>query len=215
MRKLYTILAVLALMGQHCTSQAFVDLTLESKSVNAGSSVAINAIWSSTTPLDYLTTEFIVTAVGFSPSGEVFFSTTAGAPPVPPLTDTNYVFSSNSDDLINLTSTNPASVYTTNWSNDTYNFADSTSVAGDYVQNGTRIWTILNLDISSLASGSYQIILGSSGYTNAASPSLPGLTPSFTGGLITINAVPEPSTWALAAIGATALAALSRRHQRA
>jgi hypothetical protein len=37
-----------------------------------------------------------------------------------------------------------------------------------------------------------------------------------TGGLITVNAapVPEPSTWAMAAIATAALAALARRRQR-
>jgi hypothetical protein len=36
-----------------------------------------------------------------------------------------------------------------------------------------------------------------------------------TGGLITINAVPEPGTWALAGIGAIVAAVLSKRSRNA
>ena len=212
MRKLIvSTLAVLALAGQFRTSQAFIDLTVESKTVNAGSTTTLNVTWSSTTALNYLSTEFIITAVGGSTSGAVTFTNTAGVAPLPPLNDTNYVFAGNSDDA-SLLPNNPASVSTTNVADDTYIFADSTATAGtEYTQNGTRLWTVLNLDISALATGSYQITLGSSEYTNNANPTSPGLTPTLTGGLITINQVPEPTTWALASIATMMLALAARR----
>lgn len=203
-------LAILALVGSGRTGQAFIELTVENKTVNAGTSTTLNVIWSSTTALDYLTTNFMITAVGGATSGAATFTNTSGVAPLPPLNDTNYVFSGDSDDA-GLLPINPASVSTTTWSNDTYNFADSTSSLTDYAQNGSRLWTILNIDISGLASGQYQIVLGSSEYTNAANPTPNGLTPTMTGGLITINQVPEPGTWALAVIATAMLGAASRR----
>lgn len=203
-------LAILALVGSGRTSQAFIELTVEDKTVNAGTSTTLNVVWSSTTALDYLTTNFMITAVGGATSGAVTFTNTSGVAPLPPLNDTNYVFAGNSDDA-GLLPINPASVSTTTWSNDTYNFADSTATVGDYNQNGSRLWTILNIDISGLAAGQYQIVLGSSEFTNAANPSPNGLTPTMTGGLITISQVPEPGTWALGAIAASILCISARR----
>jgi len=211
MKRNCIIIAAFAALALSDQARA-VDLTIESKTVNAGSTASLNVVWSSTTALDYLTTEFIITALGSAASGQVTYTTTGGAPPVPPLSNTNYVFYNDSDDLISLPTSNPASVLQTNWAADTYNFADSTNSATDYAQNGSRLWTILNLNISSLASGSYQITLGSSVYTNAANQS-PGLTPTMTGGLITVTAVPEPSTVVMVAIATGAVAILARRRK--
>jgi len=211
MKRNCIIIAAFAALALSDQARA-VDLTIESKTVNAGSTASLNVVWSSTTALDYLTTEFIITALGSAASGQVTYTTTGGAPPVPPLSNTNYVFYNDSDDLISLPTSNPASVLQTNWAADTYNFADSTNSATDYAQNGSRLWTILNLNISSLASGSYQITLGSSKYTNAANQS-PGLTPTMTGGLITVTAVPEPSTVVMVAIATGAVAILARRRK--
>lgn len=214
MRKLIvSVIAVLALSGYCRSSQAFLDLTVEDKTVNAGTSATLNVIWSSTTPLNYLTTEFILTAVGGSTTGAVTFTNTSGVAPLPPVNDTNYIFAGDSDDAF-LLPNNPTSVYTTNWSNDTYNIADSTTSGNDYTQNGSRLWTILNLDISALATGQYQITLGSSEFTNAANPGPNGLVPNMTGGLITISQVPEPTTWALAGITTVMVAAISRCRAR-
>ncbi|RLT12999.1 MAG: PEP-CTERM sorting domain-containing protein, partial [Planctomycetota bacterium] len=57
---------------------------------------------------------------------------------------------------------------------------------------------------------------GNSDYTDSTTIGA-GPSPTITGGLITVNAapVPEPSTWALAAIATATLAALARRRQRA
>ena len=212
MRKPIPILIALAIMGLSQRAQA-VDLTLDSPTTNAGTTVAINVLW--TGPLlNYLSTEFIITALSGAPAGEVSFSSPVATPP---LGQSDYVFFGDSSDLINSPSTNPASIYQSNWANDTYNFADSTESGNNVTPgSGTNMWTILNLTITSLAAGTYQITLGSSEYTDSSTIGT-GPAPSMTGGLITVNAapVPEPSTWALAAIATAALAALARRRQRA
>jgi len=210
-------LAVLCTTSLGHWARAVDQLTLDNVNVNPGATVSMTVIWSSTEAIDYLTTMFIITPVASAPAGEVFFANTAinattGTPAVPPLSNGNYVFSGDSDDLISLSGSNPASVSTTNTPYDTYIFADSTYSATDYAQSGLRLWTMLQIDASALASGTYQITLGSSQYTNAANPS--GLTPTMTGGLITINQVPEPGTWALAALAAGAIACTTRRRKR-
>lgn len=210
MRKQIPILIALAIMGLSQRASA-VDLTLDSPTTTAGSTVAINVLWTGPA-LNYLTTEFIITAQSGATAGEVSFSSPVATPP---LGQSDYVFFGDSSDLINGSSINPASISTTNWANDTYNFADMTDSAFDKTPgSGTNLWTILNLNITSLAAGQYQITLGSSEYTNSTTIGT-GPTPTMTGGLITINAVPEPSTWAFAAIATAALSALARRRQRA
>ena len=212
MRKTIPILIALAIMGLSQRAQA-VDLTLDSPTTTAGSTVAINVMWTGPV-LNFLTTEFIITAISGAPAGEVSFSSPVATPP---LGQSDYVFFGDSSDLINGPSINPASISTTNWTNDTYNFSDSTDSTNNVTPgSGTNLWTILNLTITSLAAGQYQITLGSSEYTNSATTGT-GPTPTITGGLITVNAapVPEPSTLALAVIATAALASLARRRQRA
>ena len=210
MRKPIPILIALAIMGLSQRAQA-VDLTLDSPTTNAGTTVAINVLW--TGPLlNYLSTEFIITALSGAPAGEVSFSSPVATPP---LGQSDYVFFGDSSDLINSPSTNPASIYQSNWANDTYNFADLTDSTSDVTPAaGTNLWTILNLTITGAASGQYQITLGNSEYTDSTTIGT-GPTPTITGGLITINAVPEPGAWALAAIGATVAAVLAKRSKKA
>jgi hypothetical protein len=214
MRKPIPILVALAIMGLSQRAPA-VDLTLDSPTTTAGSTVAINVLWTGPV-LNYLTTEFIITTVSGSPAGEVSFSSPVATPP---LSQSTYVFYNDSFDLISSPTSNPASISQSTWANDTYNFSDSTNSTNNVTPgSGTNVWTILNLTITGLASGTYQITLGSSEYTNSSTPSgTTGPTPTMTGGLITVNVapVPEPSTWALAAIATAALAALARRRQRA
>jgi hypothetical protein len=212
MRKPIPILVALAIMGLSQRAPA-VDLTLDSPTTNAGTTVAINVMWTGSV-LNYLTTEFIITAVPSSPTGEVAFSSPVA---MPPLNQSTYVFYNDSFDLISSPSSNPASITQTIWANDTYNFSDSTDSGNNVTPgSGTNLWTILNLTITGLASGQYQITLGSSEYTDFATPSgTTGPTPTMTGGLITINAVPEPGTWALAGIGAIVAAVLSKRSRNA
>jgi hypothetical protein len=212
MRKRIPILIAVAILGLSQSAQA-VDLTLDSPTTTAGSTVAINVMWTGPV-LNFLTTEFIITAVSGAPAGEVSFISPVATPP---LSQSTYVFFGDSSDLINGPSINPASISTTNWANDTYNFSDSTDSGNNVTPgSGTNLWTILNLTITSLAAGQYQITLGSSEYTNSATTGT-GPTPTITGGLITVNVapVPEPSTWALAVIATAALASLARRRQRA
>ena len=212
MRKPIPILIALAIMGLSQRAQA-VDLTLDSPTTTAGSTVAINVMWTGPV-LNFLTTEFIITALSGATAGEVSFSSPVATPP---LSLATYVFYNDSSDLINGPTSNPASISQTRWANDTYNFADLTDSTNDVTPvSGTNMWTILNLTITGLASGQYQITLGSSEYTNSATTGT-GPTPTITGGLITVNAapVPEPSTWALAVIATAALASLARRRQRA
>ena len=210
MRKPIPILIALAILGLSQRAQA-VDLTLDSPTTTAGSTVAINVLWTGPA-LNYLSTEFIITALSGAPAGEVSFSSPVATPP---LGQSDYVFFGDSSDLINSPSTNPASIYQSNWANDTYNFADLTDSTSDVTPAaGTNLWTILNLTITGAASGQYQITLGNSEYTDSTTIGT-GPTPTITGGLITINAVPEPGTWALAAIATATLATLARRRQRA
>jgi len=212
MRKTIPILIALAIMGLSQRAPA-VDLTLDSPTTTAGSTVAINVMWTGPA-LNYLSTEFIITALSGATAGEVSFSTPVATPP---LGQSTYVFFGDSSDLINGPLINPASISTNNWANDTYNFSDSTDSTNNVTPgSGTNMWTILNLTITSLAAGQYQITLGSSEYTNSATTGT-GPTPTITGGLITVNAapVPEPSTLALAVIATAALSSLARRRQRA
>lgn len=222
MRKLILILSVAALLGMSSTSRA-VDykLTLEDQTVNAGTTVAVKVSWTSSTPLNYLSTSFILTAIGGATAGEVTFTNTpidatSGTPVFPPFNDSTYVFSGNSDDYIIDPLTNPASVATTNWSYDTYNFADSTNDGLDASPTApNNLWTILNLTISASASGQYQLTLGSSDYNNTTIGTGAPLTSSdITGGLITVNAVPEPSTVALGAIASGVVIVMARRRRR-
>ncbi len=210
MRKPIPILIALAILGLSQRAQA-VDLTLDSPTTTAGSTVAINVMWTGPA-LNYLSTEFIITALSGAPAGEVSFSSPVATPP---LGLSDYVFFGDSSDLINSPSTNPASIYQSNWANDTYNFADSTESGNNVTPgSGTNMWTILNLTITGLAAGQYQITLGNSEYTDSTTIGT-GPTPTITGGLITINAVPEPGAWALAAIGATVAAVLAKRSKKA
>ena len=76
MRKPIPILVALAIMGLSQRAPA-VDLTLESPTITPGSTVAINVLWTGPV-LNYLTTEFVITALSDSPAGEVAFSSPVG-----------------------------------------------------------------------------------------------------------------------------------------
>jgi hypothetical protein len=231
MRKLIAILSVLAILGMSKTSQAVdIKLTLEDKTVFAGTTVAVKVSWTSTTPLNALSTAFILTAVSPAQVGQVTFTNTPGTPANPgdpafgepafaPINDSTYVFFGNSSDFINLPSSNPASVTSTNWDYDTYIIADSTNNSADVSPTSpNNLWTILNLTISSLAVGQYQITLGSSDYSNIAlgTTGAPLTSSDIAGGLITVNTapVPEPSTIAMGAIASGAILILARRRKQ-
>jgi len=230
MRKLIAILSVLAVLGMSKASQAVdIKLTLEDKTVFAGTTVAVKVSWTSTTPLNFLSTEFILTAVGSATAGEVTFTNTPGtpaagdpafgAPAFAPINDSTYVFFGNSSDFINAPTSNPASVTSTNWNYDTYIIADSTNNGADVSPTSpNNMWTILNLTISNLADGQYQITLGNSDYSNIALgiTGAPLTSSDIAGGLITVNTapVPEPSTIAMGAIASGAILILARRRKQ-
>ncbi len=183
------ILLTLASMGLSQRALA-ANLSLGSPTVDPGTTVAISVLWTGPA-LNYLTTEFIVTAVSGAPTGQVSFSSPVA---VPPLSQLDYVFYNNSDSLITLPAANPASIYQTNWTNDTYNFADSTNDSNNATPSaGTNLWTILNLTFTGAATGQYQISLGSSEYTDSSTLGT-GPSPTFSGGLITMNLAPAAAT---------------------
>ena len=189
-------------------------LTAENLTVNVGQNGTLNVTWSSTQTLNYLNTQFVLRAVTGSTSGAVF-TQTAGVPPMPPITDSNYLFFGNSYAVF--MGANPASVGTDAWANDSYFFIDNTNDDADYAQNGSRLWT--TLDITGVTAGTYQLRLLSSEYDYAATGgSAIALTDSdLTGGLITVNgssppaAVPEPTAFLL---GLSALAFAGRKARR-
>lgn len=174
-----------------------LEITIDNVSFKEGQTAQLQVVWSSTTSLLDLTTQFQikpVTGPTAGPAGGVKFSVTSGAPPVPPLTNPNYVFYGDSFALKNFPSSNPASVTSTAWTNDTYNFADGTDSNAPYPQDGTRLWTILNIQADYGILGDYSIQMITGDY-NTNQPATMG------GGLITIT--PEPGTWAMGAIALT------------
>jgi hypothetical protein len=185
-------------------TQAGVVMTATDLTMDAGQPGQITVSWSSTSPLKFLSTEFILTAVT-GPSVGVSFKAIVA---VPDWTG-NYVFAGDSssqdfyNDPANVPPSNPASVYATIWTNDSYNYADSSLSGNDVAQDGTRRWVVLDLESLSGISGTYQLTFGSSEYDFTASggTSVPLTNAMLSGGLITINnpgggggAVPEPTS---------------------
>jgi hypothetical protein len=157
----------------------------------------------------------ILRAVTGSTSGAVFTETAPGIPPMPPITDSNYLFAGNSGAVT--LGGNPASVAMDAWANDSYFLIDTTGNGLDYLQDGSRLWT--TLDITGVTAGTYQLRLLASQYDyTAASGSITLTDPNLSGGLITVNgssppaAVPEPTAFLL---GISALAFAGRKARRA
>ena len=179
-------------------------LTAQNLTVTAGQSGTLNVTWSSPQTINYLNTQFVLRAVTGASGGAVFTETSSGVPPMPPITDPNYVFSGNSAAVT--AGGNPASVGTDTWAADSYFLIDTTDDGLDALQNGSRLWTTLN--ITGVAAGTYQLRLLSSEYDYAATggSAIPLTDSDLSGGLITVNArggggtVPEPSSGVVVAM---------------
>lgn len=163
------------------------DLTLP-----VGSNGTLNVTWTSNQALNYLNTQFVLRAVTGSSGGAVFTEVSTGTPPMPPITDSNYVFFGNSSAVT--AGGNPASVGTDAWAGDSYFLTDATDNGLDYLQDGSRLWT--TLDITGITAGTYQLHLLSSEYDFASSggTAVPLTDADLSGGLVTVTSgggVPE------------------------
>ena len=134
---LITRLALFAIaLSQLATIANAGLLTAQNLTMNVGQNGTLNVTWSSTQSLNYLNTQFVLRAVTGSTSGAVF-TQTAGVPPMPPITASNYLFSGNSSAVT--AGGNPASVGMDAWANDSYFLTDATDNGLDYLQNGSRL----------------------------------------------------------------------------
>jgi hypothetical protein len=192
------LLSMVCLLATTYSGYSAVFMSATNETINAGQTGSVTVTWTSTQAINYLQTEFILTAVT-GPSAGLSFTNPASLP----TWTGNYVFAGNSfqDNFYNTNSNapNPASVSTINWTDDTYNYNDSTLNGNDATQDGTRFWLVLNLTAAAGVSGTYQLTFGSSAYDYAATGGVEiGLTNSdLSGGLITINgggAIPEPAS---------------------
>lgn len=205
-RSLHWIVFVGFMLSHASTAEAGL-LTAQDVTVNVGGDGTIDVIWSTTQPLNYLSTQFVIRAVTGASAGAIFVADGSSVPPISQITNNNYVFFGDSS-----ATGNPASVTQDAWANDSYIMADLTSSGNDYTQNGTRIWTTMK--IQGITAGTYQIGLVSSEYdttTNSSGSAIPLTDADLTGGLITVTggaAVPEPSTLL---IGASILGLVARR----
>jgi hypothetical protein len=97
----------------------------------------------------------------------------------------------------------------TNYAADTYTMGDGTFDELDYAQNGTRVWTVLNLRAAANKSGVYRLVFQSSEYDFESSGGPVGLdATNLDGGIITIqnsSVVPEPSSFAMGLAGCMAM----------
>lgn len=187
------------------------EITIDSVTMSPSSTATLNVVWSSTIPLNFLSTEFRITTGFGGVAEQVIFATTAGdppPPPMPPLSNNLYVFHGDSFDLIQFPGDNPAVVSASGaWQDSAYTFTDSTDSFFDYPQDGSRLWTTLEINATGLAAGEYLLVLQSGQYTNQDNPG--GITPTATGGVITV--VPEPDTILLCIVGVAGFVLRLRR----
>jgi hypothetical protein len=213
------VLSMVCLLATTSSGYAAVFMSATNETINAGKTGTVTVTWTSTQAINYLQTEFILTAVTGPSAGLSFTS-----PPVLPTWTGNYVFAGDSfaENFYTTTinASNPASVSMTNWTDDTYNYNDETLSGNNAAQDGTRFWLVLNLTAAAGVSGTYQLTFGSSEFDYVGSTGATALSSSnLSGGLITINgggggggggAVPEPCT---AVIGGMMLMGMALRHR--
>ena len=213
------VLSMVCLLATTSSGYAAVFMSATNETINAGQTGAVTVTWISTQAINYLQTEFILTAVTGPSAGLSFTS-----PPALPTWTGNYVFAGDSfaENFYTTTinATNPASVSTTNWTDDTYNYNDTTLSRNDFAQDGTRFWLVLNLTAAAGVSGTYRLTFGSSEYDHSGTSGGAIALTSLSGGLITINggggggAVPEPAS-GLVLAGLLAAGGLSRVRRKA
>lgn len=212
-------LSMVCLLASTTSGYSAAIMSATNETINAGQTGTVTVTWTSTQVINYLQTEFILKAVTGPNAGLSFTN-----PPVLPTWTGSYVFAGDSfqDDFYTNNATNPASVSTTNWTEDTYNYNDFTLSGNDFAQDGTRYWLVLNLTAASGVSGTYQLTFGSSEYDHSGTSGATALLRSdLSGGLITINgggggggAVPEPAS-GLVLAGLLAAGGLSRVRRKA
>ena len=206
-------IAILAflVMGAGCplvASAGFLT-TADNVTIQAGGSGQVTVRWTSTQPLNYLVTGFVLEKISGDDQAVSYIVDGLGNPAMPPLSATDYLFAGNSF-AASLLPGNPASVSQTNYAADTYIMSDATLDSLDYAQNGTRVWTVLNLMAGAGKSGVYHLVFQASEYDFASTGGNPvGLNASdLDGGIITIqnpSVVPEPSGFVLGLTGCMAM----------
>ena len=205
-------IAILAflVMGAGCSSvaSAGIVLTADNVTIQAGGTGQVTVKWTSTQSLNYLLTGFVLEKISGDDQAVSYIVDGNGKPDMPPLSDALYLLAGNSFAADSLP-VNPASVSQTNYAADTYVMGDTTSDSNDYAQNGTRVWTVLNLTAGAGKSGVYRLVFQSSEYDFASSGGPVGLdATNLAGGIITIlnsNVVPEPSSFVMGLAGCMAM----------
>ena len=212
-------IAILAffVMGAGCPSvaSAGIIMSADNVTIQAGGTGQVTVKWTSTQSLNYLVTGFVLEKVSGDDQAVSDIDDGVGNPAMPPVSATDYLFAGNSLAADSLP-TNPASVSQTNYAADTYTMADATSDFLDYAQDGTRVWTVLNLTAGVGKSGVYRVVFQSSEYDIASSGGTAvGLNATnLDGGTITIQnsaAVPEPSSLVMGLTGCMAMVWRNRK----
>jgi hypothetical protein len=212
-------IAILAflVMGAGCPLVASAGFLTKADNVTiqAGGSGQVYVRWTSTQSLNYLITGFVLAKISGDDQAVSYIVDGNGKPAMPPLLDTGYLFAGNSF-AADFLPDNPASVSQTNYAADTYIMSDDTLDFGDYAQDGTRVWTVLNLTAGVGTSGVYRLVFQSSEYDFAATGGTAvGLNAAnLAGGFITIQnsaAVPEPSSFVMGLAGCMAMVWRNRK----
>lgn len=152
------LIAVVFTLLPAAGAHAGFTITIENKTVAQGGSVTLDVTISGSDRLDLFAAEFVITPVGGAPAGGVRF---AAVPAVPPLFDANYVFApDNSFAIANLPS-NPASVYQTTTTNDSYLASDGTLDFLGVDVSGGRLLARLTVTAGAIPVGAhYQVTYG-------------------------------------------------------
>jgi hypothetical protein len=211
--------SALGTSSQRVTAAAVLSAT--NVTINAGEEATISVRWTSTQPINFLNTAFVLIEDSGPIGGVSFKLGGAGSAFLPPpLNDLNYVFAGDSFAAITA-ATNPtsglATVYRTNWDDDTLLWADTTDSLADATQDGNNLWIAFTISSLPTTAGTYRIKFGSNNEYDTNANFLTNNAFALTdadldGGWITVNAVsgavPEPS---MVVVGGILVAALGLR----